>query len=179
MRSSRLATLFIVGFVALESLPAPVLAQGASSGFAGLVKDASGGVMPGVTVEAASPALIEKVRSVVTDEQGQFKIVDLRPGVYTVTFSLPGFNSVKREGIDLPPSFTATVNAEMRVGTIEETVTVSGQSPTVDVQNIKELKVLSQDVLNALPTLRTPQSYVPYIPGVQGGLGQIGRRHGT
>src|SRR5262245_10839848 len=93
---------------------------------AGEVKDATGAVLPGVTVEAASPALIEKVRTVVTDGSGQYKIVDLRPGVYTVTFSLQGFSSVKREGIELTAGFTAPVNAELRVGSIQETVVVSG-----------------------------------------------------
>src|SRR6266850_3800140 len=91
----------------------------------GLVTDSSGAVMPGVTVEAASPALIEKVRVVVTDSQGQYNVVDLRPGTYTVTFSLPGFNTMKREGIELPGGFTATVNADLQVGTLEETITVT------------------------------------------------------
>ena len=92
-------------------------------------------MLPGVTVEAASPALIEKVRSVVTDGTGQFRIVDLRPGTYTVTFTLQGFATVKREGIELAGSFNATVNAELRVGEVTETVTVTGESPIVDVQN--------------------------------------------
>lgn len=165
----------LVGFVSLSLLPATTSAQSAASGIAGVVKDTTGAVIPGVSVEAASPALIERVRTVVSDAQGLYKIVDLRPGIYTVTFTLPGFNTIRREGIELPASFTATVNAEMRVGSLEETVTVSGEAPTVDVQNIKQQKVLSQEVLNSLPSLRTPQSYVPYIPGVQGGLGQIGR----
>src|SRR5438445_13565354 len=88
---------------------------------------------------------------------------------------MTGFSTIKRDGIELPAAFTATVNAYLRVGSLEETITVSGQSPMVDVQSIKERKVLSEEVLNALPTLRTPQSYVPYVPGVQGGLGEIGR----
>src|SRR5436190_12778850 len=87
---------------------------------------------PGVTVEAASPALIEKVRTVVSDEQGQYKIVELRPGAYTVTFTLTGFSTVKREGFELTTGFTATVNADMRIGGLEETITVSGASPVVD-----------------------------------------------
>src|SRR5690242_21695858 len=107
--------------------------------------------MPGVTVEAASPALIEKVRSVVTDGEGQYKIIDLRPGAYTVTFALAGFNTVKRDGIELAGSFTATVNAEMRVGSLEETITVSGASPIVDVQSTAQQKVLNQEVMNAIP----------------------------
>src|SRR5207344_1654138 len=106
--------------------PAAVSAQQAtSSGIAGVVKDTSGAVLPGVTVEAGSPALIEKVRSVVTDSEGRYNIVDLRPGSYVVTFTLPSFSTFKREGIDLPSGFTATVNAEMKIGTLEETVTVT------------------------------------------------------
>src|SRR5437667_1329999 len=113
-----------VAIITLALLPAVATAQTASSGIAGVVKDTSGGVLPGVTVEAASPVLIEKVRTVTTDEQGQYKIIDLRPGVYTVTFTLAGFNAVKRDGIDLPAAFTATVNAELQVGTVQETITV-------------------------------------------------------
>jgi carboxypeptidase family protein len=163
-----------VACACLALLPATLAAQ-ATSGLAGVVRDATGGVLPGVTVEAASPVLIEKVRTVTTDEQGQYKIIDLRPGVYTVTFTLAGFNAVKREGIDLPAAFTATVNAELRVGTVQETITVSGQAPAVDVQSVRQQTVLSNDVLNSLPSQRSPQSYVPYIPGVVGGLGDIGR----
>src|SRR5881409_1953360 len=125
-----LATIYVL-------MPAPAAAQGAS-GIAGVVKDSSGGVLPGVTVEASSPALIEKVRSVVTDEQGQYKIVNLVPGSYTVSFTLPGFSTFKREGLELATSFTATVNAEMKVGSLEETITVSGQAPVVDTQNVQQ-----------------------------------------
>src|SRR5215468_6437885 len=107
----------------------------AQASLAGLVKDASGAVLPGVTVEAASPALIEKTRTAVTDGSGQFRVVDLRPGTYTVTFTLPGFSTVRREGIVLTGSFVATVNADLRVGTVEETITVTGESPIVDVQS--------------------------------------------
>ena len=99
-------------------LPAAAFAQAAITG---VVKDASGAVLPGVTVEAASPVLIEKVRSVVSDDTGQYRIVDLRPGTYAVTFTLPGFNTVKREGIELSGDFVATVNGDLRVGNLEET----------------------------------------------------------
>src|SRR3984893_13230850 len=113
-------------------------AQSISSGaIAGEVKDATGAVLPGVPVEAASPALIEKVRTVVTDARGEYKIVDLRPGTYIVTFSLTGFSTVKREAFDLTAGFTATVNAEMKVGSLQETITVSGAVPVVDVQNVR------------------------------------------
>ena len=93
--------------------------QATASGIAGVVKDTSGAVLPGVTVEAASPALIEKVRSVVTDGEGRYNIVDLRPGTYTVTFTLAGFSTFRRDGIELPSGFTATVNAEMQVGALD------------------------------------------------------------
>src|SRR6266849_1715240 len=115
--------------LSLGALCVLLLSAGASaqenSGISGVARDTSGGVMPGVTVEAASPALIEKVRTVVTDGEGRYTIVDLRPGAYTVTFTLEGFNTFKREGIELTTGFTATVNAEMRVGALSETVTVT------------------------------------------------------
>jgi hypothetical protein len=138
----------------------------AQSGFAGVVKDTTGAVLPGVTVEAARPVLIEKVRTVVTDGEGLYNIVDLRPGAYSVTFTLPGFSTVRREGVELPASFTATVNAEMRVGTVEETITVSGAAPTVDVHNVLQQKVLEKAVLDALPATRSPQAFIVFTPGI-------------
>src|SRR5881296_1201848 len=125
----RFATILTLLALALV-VPTIASAQGA---IAGVVTDTSGAVLPGVTVEASSPALIEKVRSAVTDGTGQYKIVDLRPGTYAVTFTATGFNSVKREGIELTGSFAATINAELRVGAVEETITVSGEAPIVDV----------------------------------------------
>src|SRR5437773_3711877 len=127
--------LSVIMYVLLLS-PAAVAQQATASGIAGVVRDASGGVLPGVTVEAASPALIEKVRTVVTDGEGRYNITDLRPGTYGVTFTLPGFNTFKRDGIVLTAGFTATVNAEMPVGALEETVTVTGAAPLVDTQNV-------------------------------------------
>src|SRR6202162_3607841 len=127
-----LRVLFAV--TALFLVPASLWAQAAITG---VVKDASGGVLPGVTVEAASPVLIEKVRSVVSDGSGQYRIVDLRPGTYSVTFSLPGFSTVKRGGIELSGSFVATVNGDLKVGALEETITVTGENPIVDVQSAK------------------------------------------
>src|SRR2546422_9518202 len=123
-----LRVMVLIGCVLLSSTAS---AQQAS-GIAGVVRDTSGAVLPGVTVEASSPALIEKVRSAVTDGEGRYNITELRPGTYTVVFSLPGFNSLKREGIVLTTGFTATVNADMPVGALEETVTVTGASPLVD-----------------------------------------------
>src|SRR6187200_2499827 len=120
LRLSRVM-LFVFGFMALV----PALAH-AQASITGVVRDTSGAVLPGVTVEAASPALIEKVRTVVTDGAGSFRIIQLRPGTYTVTFSLTGFSTVRREGIELAGDFVANVNAEMRVGALEETITVTG-----------------------------------------------------
>src|SRR5712691_9299284 len=128
MRGLRIVALVII---VLAAAPAIVRAQ---ASIAGQVKDASGAVLPGVTVEASSPALIEKVRSVVTGGTGQYRIELLPPGTYTVTFALPGFSTVKRDGIELTGTFTASIDAELRVGTVEETITVSGETPIVDVQ---------------------------------------------
>jgi carboxypeptidase family protein len=130
-------------------MPATAHAQ---SAIAGVVKDTTGAVMPGVTVEASSPALIERVRSVVTDAEGQYKVIDLRPGKYSLSFTLPGFSTVKREGIELESNFTANVNIELRLGTLEETVTVSGAAPVVDVQSNQQRQVLNRTLLESLPT---------------------------
>src|SRR5204862_745916 len=113
------------GVFALALLVCAPAAADAQGSIVGLVKDASGAVLAGDTVEAASPAVIEKVRSVVTDGTGQYRIQTLRPGTYTVTFTLPGFSTVKREGIELTGAFVATINADLRVGSIAETITVS------------------------------------------------------
>jgi hypothetical protein len=152
-------------------LPTLARAQGAttSGSIAGIVRDATGGVLPGVTVEAASPALIEKVRSVQSDGQGNYKILDLRPGTYSVTFSLTGFSTVKREGIELTTGFTANINGEMKVGSVEETVTVSGASPVVDVQNVRQQLVLTREVWDALPTGKSLESYVSLTLGASFG----------
>ena len=139
----------------------------AQSAIAGTAKDATGAVLPGVTVEAASPVLIEKSKSVVTDAEGNYKIVDLRPGTYVVTFALEGFSTVRREGLELPSNFTATVNAEMKVGALQEALTVTGASPVVDVQNNQKTSVLSRDVLDAVPSAKTIQSLGQLIVGVQ------------
>src|SRR5712692_7546847 len=139
--------------LAVWSLPVYALAQSSATGaIAGVARDDTGAVLPGVTVEAASPALIEKVRTAVTDAQGNYKIIDLRPGTYSVTFTLAGFSVVKREGIELVAGFTAPVNAELKVGSVEETITVTGASPVVDVQSVRTQSVLKAEVLDALPS---------------------------
>jgi hypothetical protein len=156
----------------------PVVASAQTSAVAGTVKDTSGAVLPGVTVEASSPVLIERVRSAVSDGNGQYKIEALRPGTYTVTFTLPGFSVVKRENVELTSDFTATINADLKVGAIEETITVSAESPVVDVQNITTRTVMTRDVLDSIPTGRNIQAVGIMIPGTsisQGGGGALSR----
>jgi hypothetical protein len=173
MKRRHVVWMSVVFLASVASFPPLTSAQG-TSGIAGVVRDTSGGVLPGVTVEAASPALIEKVRTAVADSEGRFNIVDLRPGVYTVTFSLAGFSTVRREGIELPAAFTATVNADMQVGAMEETITVSGAAPLVDVQNVASQRVLPQELLDALPAARSPQGFAALTPGItSAGLGSI------
>jgi Carboxypeptidase regulatory-like domain len=133
---------------------------------AGVVKDASGAILPGVTVEATSPALIEKVRTAVTDGTGQYRIENLRPGTYSVTFALSGFSTLRREGIELTGSFTATVDADMRVGGLQETVTVTGASPIVDVQSARRETTIDNDTIRAIPSQRNYGSMVAMVPGV-------------
>jgi hypothetical protein len=144
-------------------LPAAAAAQATITG---VVQDPSGAVLPGVTVEAASPVLIEKVRSVVTDETGQYRIVNLRPGTYSVTFTLTGFSVVKRDGIELTGSFVATINAELKVGTVAETITVTSEAPTVDLQSTRNQQILSKEVLTAIPTSRTNSNIAALVPGL-------------
>ena len=122
------------------------------SGISGVVTDSTGGVLPGVTVEVSSPALIEGARVVVTDGTGRYNATTLRPGSYTVTFSLAGFSVVRREGIELSAGFQAPVNASLAVGSLEETVTVSGASPTVDVANVRTQSTISREQLDTLPS---------------------------
>ncbi len=161
-------TLVIVTAVLL----APQLVH-AQATIAGVVKDASGGVLPGVSVEAASPALTEKVRTVITDGSGQYRIVALPPGTYTVTFALQGFSSVKRENVQLTGTLTASIDIDLRVGALEETVTVTGESPIVDVQSARRQQVIDGDVLQAIPTSRSYNNVLQLVPGVVGGDGQV------
>jgi hypothetical protein len=153
-------------------LPSMGSAQGQGT-IAGVVTDASGAVLPGVTVEAASPALTEKVRTVITDGTGQYRIVSLPPGTYSVTYTLPGFSIVKREGIQITGTLTATVDVDLRVGALEETVTVTGESPTVDVQSARRQQVIDGDVLQAIPTSRSYNNVLQLAPGVVAGDGQV------
>jgi len=163
---ARVCAAATAAFVILLVAPAVVWAQAA---IAGTVKDTSDALLPGVTVEAASPALIEKVRTAVTDGTGQYRIENLRPGQYTVTFTLPGFTTVRREGIELTGSFVASVNAELRVGAVAETVVVSGESPIVDVQSSQRTTVLTQETIRAIPTAGSYNALLVLVPGLLGG----------
>ena len=165
MRRSRV---FLAVVVALLMLPAAARAQTAS--IAGVVRDASGAVLPGVTVEASSPA-IGSVRTTVTDEGGTYRILSLPVGLYTVRFSLAGFSSVSREGIQLETGFTATISPELRVGALEETITVTGGAPIVDVENARQMRVMDGDALRELPSGRGPSQILSMIPGMSGGSG--------
>ena len=142
----------VILLVSLALIPSTVLAQ---ASIVGTVRDASGAVVPGVTVEASSPALIEKVRSVVSNGTGQYSIEDLRSGTYTVTFALQGFTTVKREGIELSGSFVATVNADLKAGGVAETITVSGEAPIVDVTSARNQQVISGQTIAEIPSSRT------------------------
>jgi hypothetical protein len=156
----------VVVSTVLLGRPVDVLAQGAGgASVAGVVKDPSGAVLPGVTVEASSPALIEKVRSAVTDAQGQYRIIELRPGTYSVTYTLPGFTTFRREGIELSTNFTATLNVEMKVGAIAETVTVTGETPLIDVRGVTREQVISKAMMDALPTSKSVGGLIALVPG--------------
>ena len=146
----------------------------AQSAIAGVVRDGSGAVLPGVTVEASSPALIEGSRAAVTDNAGSYRIENLRPGDYVVTFVLTGFRTVKREGITLPASFTATVNADLSVGQLEESITVTGESPLVDVRGSVSQSVMSRATLDTIPTGRDPFAVGQLIAGVTTSTPDVG-----
>jgi hypothetical protein len=163
--SRNIVGVLIAMLAAVALVPSIARAQSGSA-IAGVVRDTSGGTMPGVTVEASSPALIEKVRAAITDEAGVYRIENLFPGVYEVTFTLPGFSTIKREGLELPSNFTATVNAEMRVGALEETVVVTGASPVVDTASTARAQVINRELLDALPTGKTAQLAAALVPGV-------------
>ena len=138
----------------------------AQASIAGVVRDQSGGVLPGVTVEVSSPALIEKARTAVSDSSGQYRVIDLRPGTYSVVFTISGFNQFRRDGIELTGALTATVNADLRVGDLQETVTVTGETPIVDVQSVRRQTTLDNEILTTVPTARSWAATAVLIPGI-------------
>src|SRR5436309_4338348 len=160
---------FLLLFSCFLFLPATVWGQAETGNIIGIVRDTSGAVLPGVTVEAASPALIERIRTAVSDEGGRYRIGDLRPGSYTVTFALPGFSTLKRESIELTTGFTATVNADLKVGAREETITVSEQVSMVDTQNLQQQVTITNTTLDALPTPKRPAQLITLIPSANAG----------
>src|SRR5881397_1966426 len=145
----------------------------AQSTISGQVRDSSGAVMAGVKVEAASEALIERSRTETTNENGRYTIVDVRPGIYTMTFTLPGFSTVKQE-VTVPANVTVPVDAEMTVGAVGETVTVEARIATVDIETVVRPQVLTRADMDALPTARNPQSMGSYTPGVHLNLPDVG-----
>jgi hypothetical protein len=151
----------------------PSLAS-AQATLTGTVRDGSGGVLPGVTVEAASPALIEKVRSAVTDGTGQYRIIDLRPGTYSLTFTLPGFTTVKRENLELAGTQTLTISVDLTVGGLAETITVTGETPVVDVQNARRETIIKADVIEQLPVTRAAGAILNITPGINVNEGSAG-----
>jgi hypothetical protein len=147
--------------------PLSALAQGASTATVnGVVRDSSGQVLPGVTVEASSPALIEKVRSTVTDERGEYRLAELRPGTYVVTFTLNGFSTLRRDGLELRTNFTAQVDAQLNVSQLEETITVSGATPLVDVQGATQQRTVTRETLDTVPTSKSVLGIAALIPAV-------------
>ena len=152
-----------VGVLVVASLLlAPAVTSAQAIG--GTVTDTTGSVLPGVTVEARSPALIEQVRTVFTNAAGQYQIVELRPGTYNVTFTLTGFGALVREGIELTGGFTATIDVQLRVGAVSETITVKGATPLVDVQNVTQHRVATREIIDAIPAARSFQGLGVLIP---------------
>ena len=158
---NRWLSVLVVGFLVLL----PSLAHSQTT-LAGVVRDTSGSVLPGVTVEAASAALIEKTRTAVSDGSGQYRITDLAPGTYTVTYSLPGFTRVVREGVAITGSGVITINADLRVGALQETITVTGETPVVDVQSTRREMVITPRRSPRLPVTRSYGSLLAAIPGI-------------
>ena len=168
-----------IGVTLLFILNATAAYAQQASGIAGAVRDASGGVLPGVAVEASGPALIERVRVASTDGEGRYNIVNLPPGTYTVTFTLQGFGTLRREGIVLTAGFTAPVNADLQVSTIAETITVSGETPLVDTQNVRRQTVLTAETLDVLPTsIKNPNALIGVTLGLSG-IADVGGIYAT
>jgi hypothetical protein len=166
------APVLLVAFTLL-ALPRVSAAQVLGT-VAGTVKDASGAVLPGVTVEATSPALIEKVRAAVTDGAGQYQIINLPPGTYTVTFGLAGFSTVKREGVEVRPNFTSNIDGELRVGAVQETITVTGESPIVDIQSSAQTRAMTDQAFKELPSGGSWIQMAALVPAIRAGNNDVG-----
>jgi hypothetical protein len=145
----------------------------AQATIAGAVKDSSGAVLPGVTVEATSPALIEKVRTTATDGAGRYRIEDLRPGTYVLTFTLPGFVIVRRDNVLVSGTGVINIDSELRVGGVQETVTVTGETPVVDIQSTKREITLDNETMRALPSVRAYSYLLTTVPGLQTNVNNV------
>src|SRR5499427_8469115 len=165
---TRLRTLLLLAIAGL--LPSAAWAQVT---LAGTVKDASGAVLPGVTVEAASPVLIEKTRTAISDSTGQYRIENLQPGTYTVTFTLSGFSTLKREGVELSGAGVVTINADLKVGGVSETITVTGETPVVDVQSTKTAVTLDNETMRNMPSVRSYSYVLTAVPGIQSNITDV------
>jgi Carboxypeptidase regulatory-like domain len=165
--------LCVRAFLVLACLFAVQSTASAQAVLAGAVKDSSGAVLPGVTVEAASPALIEKVRTTVTDSAGRYRIEDLRPGTYSVTFALAGFATVKRDGVIVSGSAVIGIDADLRVGGVQETITVTGETPVVDIQSTKREITLDNETLRNLPSVRSYSYLLTTVPGLQTNVNNV------
>src|SRR6188508_3204438 len=162
--------LVVLGALVLALVPSIASAQAVLSG---IIKDTSGAVLPGVTVEAASPVLIEKVRTAVSDGSGGYRLTELLPGTYSLTFTLPGFATVKRDGVEITGAGVITINQDLKVGDLQETITVTGETPIVDVQSTRRQQVIDDETLKALPATRGYNALVFLVPSVTGGSNQI------
>src|SRR5215467_12666919 len=165
---TRVKTILLVVLAGL--LPSAAWAQVT---LAGTVKDASGAILPGVTVEAASPVLIEKTRSATSDANGQYRIESLQPGTYTVTFTLSGFSTLKRDAVELSGTGVVTINGDMKVGGVSETITVTGETPVVDVQSTKREVTLDNETMRNLPSVRSYSYLLTTVPGVQTNVNNV------
>ena len=178
MGRSRLLVVVAVAITQAFFLASMAAGQAGTASIAGAVTDATGLSLPGVTVAVESPALIEKVRTAVTDGQGAYRIVALPPGVYSITFTLEGFRAYRRDGIELRTGFTAPADAALQVGAVQETVTVTGASPLVDLQSTHTDNVISHETLQVLPTNQNLQGFATLTPGVtEDGFDVGGNRH--
>ena len=166
----------MAGLSAVIVFPALCLAQ--FGAVAGVVRDSSGAPLPGVTVEASSPALIEKSRTAVTDDSGQYRVEQLRPGVYSVTYKLASFGTATRDGIEISAGFTAPINVALTLGTVQETINVSDRAPVVDVQTVGGQRTLVKQELDALPTARSFATLGTTLPSVAANQYDVGGTQG-
>lgn len=180
MRHSRFSRVlvFAIALTLPGILPVPASAQVTTGSISGVVSDSSGGVMPGVTVSVSGERLIGGAKTATTDSSGRYHFDRLPPGNYDVKFELAGFRASERKGVAVSATFTATVNTKLEVGQMSETVEIVGEAAAVDVKNNVQQTVMSQDLLEGVPTGRDPWSVAKIIPGVQVGTYDVGGTQG-